>query len=94
MLRLLDSRIRNKITKKLSGSDFDKIFAEIKKQYINSDETKRDSIERTFAHSLIETFKDIPGKEKYINKMYAARLLAQHIYASNNKIKETQGISR
>ena len=87
LLRSLDSRIRNKSKKRLSESDFDKIFTEIKKQYINSDETKRSSIETQFAHSLIEVFKDIPGKVKYINPMYAQRLFAQHIYASNTKIK-------
>ena len=94
LLRSLDARVRNKSPKRLSESDFDKIFSEIKKQYINSDEKKTESIERTFAHSLRETFKDIPGKEKYINKMYAARLLAQHIYASNTKTKTKPGNSR
>lgn len=94
LLRSLFSRIRNKSTKKISGSDFDKIFAEIKKQYTNADATERDSIETYFARSLIETFKDIPGKEKYINKMYVTRLLAQHMYASHNKVKEKQGFVR
>lgn len=93
-LRSLDARIRNKSTKKLSESDFDKIFSEIKKKYINSDEKARESIETHFAHSLRETFKDIPGKEKYINRMYAARLLSQHVYASNTKITAKPGNSR
>jgi hypothetical protein len=91
LLRALNSRIRNKNTKKLSASDFDKIFAEIKKQYINANATKVDSIERHFAHSLRETFKDIPGKEKYINEEYVKRLFAQHMYASCNIIKEKPG---
>ncbi len=94
LLRSLDSRIRNKNVKKLSASDFDKIFTEIKKQYVNSDETERDSIERTFAHSLREVFKDIPGKEKYINRMYTTRLFAQHVYGSYDKIKEKPGVVR
>lgn len=90
-LRSLDARVRNKSVKRLSESDFDKILSEIKKKYTGSDKKNMESIETHFAHSLREVFKDIPGKEKYINRMFASRLLAQHLYAKNNNIKTEPG---
>ena len=90
-LRSLDARVRNKSVKKLSESDFDKILSEIKKKYTGSDKKNMESIETHFAHSLREVFKDIPGKEKYINRMFVSRLLAQHLYAKNNNIETEPG---
>ena len=74
LLNILGERIKSKQTKKIKDNDFDNITSMLKEKYLNSDESKCESIENAFVSELRYVFQSIPGEKSYIDGLWLSRL--------------------